>query len=135
MSIQGYASIFGVKDKDNDTVVRGAFQKSLRSWTLHQQWPKMLWQHQLAEPIGCWTHLAEDSRGLYVRGELNLNTKRGAEAQALLDQGAIDNLSIGFRTLKSRWNNRTQSRELLDLDLLEISLVTLAANPLARVQF
>ena len=132
-TIKGYASLFHIKDRDSDIVTPGAFSKSLRAWRLHQQWPKMLWQHQTTEPIGRWTDIHEDQRGLYAIGELNLNTQRGKEAAALLQQGAIDSLSIGFRTLKSQWNPHQKSRELLDIDLLEISLVTFASNPLARV--
>ena len=130
--IQGYASLFNLTDKHRDTVLPGAFHRSLRAWQIFNRQPKMLWQHQTSEPIGIWTQIREDAKGLHVQGQLNLNTQRGAEAQALLKQGALDNLSIGYRTIKSRWNPRAQTRELLDLELLEISLVTMGCNPWAR---
>jgi len=131
--IKGYASIFGHKDHHNDVVVKGAFEKTLRAWKLHGKWPKMLWQHDTKKPIGVWNLLKEDERGLYVEGQLNLKTQQGGEAFELLKQGAIEGLSIGFRTLKARESKGNRGRDILDLDLLEISLVTFPSNTRAQV--
>ena len=130
--ISGYASVFDVLDSQKDVVTRGAFQKTLRAWTLHEEQPKMLWQHRLESPIGKWTLLREDERGLYVEGEINPNTQKGREAIELLNQGAINGLSIGFRTIKST-KTPGGGRRIHDLDLIEVSLVTIPSNSAAKV--
>src|SRR3990167_3431571 len=96
--------------------------------------PKMLWQHEAKEPIGLWTTLYEDERGLYVEGRLALGVSRADEAYLLLKKGILDGLSIGFRTVESIYDQKQKTRLLLDLDLLEISLVTFGANSKATVQ-
>lgn len=125
----GYASLFDVPDLSGDVIRRGAFSRSLV--TSHSI--KMLWQHDPAQPIGKWLDIQEDQRGLYVRGQLNSNVVRASELHALLVQGALDGLSIGFRVQKARTDPRLKTRELLDLDLWEISLVTFPMLPSARV--
>ena len=95
---EGYASLFDTVDLGRDVVTRGAFADSLR-----RSGPvgvKMLWQHDAAEPIGSWSSIAEDARGLKVRGQLNLAVARAREILALMRAGSVDGLSIGFRTKK-----------------------------------
>ena len=94
---------------------------------------KMLWQHDQSEPIGTWLSVTEDSRGLRVRGKLDLAVARAREALALLKSGALDGLSIGFRTEKSTRHVATGARLLQKIDLWEISLVTFPMVPRARV--
>ena len=116
-TIEGYASRFGIKDQGGDIVVKGAFSASLA-----ERSPKMLWQHDPSQPIGKWIDAKEDSTGLVVRGQINMDVQKGREAHSLIKDGAIDGLSIGYKTLKAR--NVKGARELSDLDLWEISLVT-----------
>jgi HK97 family phage prohead protease len=124
----GYASIFGNVDSHGDAVMPGAFRKSLSE---RGNVVPLLWQHDQAEPVGV-IELVEDSKGLrVVRGEINLETARGREAYALLKQGAIKGLSIGFQTLKDGWSGKV--RQLKELKLMEVSLVTFPANELATV--
>ena len=92
----------------------------------------MLWQHDPAQPIGRWLSIAEDGRGLRVRGELNLAVARAREVHALLRDGAIDGLSIGFRVERSR--PAAGLRRLEKLDLWEISVVTFPMLPGVRVR-
>lgn len=92
----------------------------------------MLWQHDPAEPVGCWLSLAEDARGLRVEGRLNLAVQRGRELDALLREGGLDGLSIGFRTVRST-PERGGLRRLHSVDLWEISLVTFPLLPGARI--
>ncbi|EKE10370.1 MAG: hypothetical protein ACD_16C00044G0001 [uncultured bacterium] len=132
--VAGYASFFGVIDQQRDQIAKGAFRKSLRAWQLSGKKPKMLWQHEAKEPIGLWTTLYEDERGLYVEGRLALGVSRADEAYLLLKKGILDGLSIGFRTVESIYDQKQKTRLLLDLDLLEISLVTFGANSKATVQ-
>lgn len=130
--ITGYASVFKVTDQHNDVVFPGAFTKTLKAWRAFGKWPPLLWQHHTKSPIGVWTRLYEDDIGLYGEGRLTYGVRRADEALCLLQEGAVDHLSIGFRTLKATRDEKTQARVLLDVDLIEISLVTFGANSRAR---
>jgi phage prohead protease, HK97 family len=130
----GYASIFDEVDSQNDRVVRGAFTRSLACWQQAARKPKMLWQHQEEHVIGIWRHLQEDTRGLYVEGSLLLDVAKAKEAFALIKEQALDGLSIGYQIKQAIKGTTPRSVRLLtDVDLLEISLVTFPANPLARI--
>ena len=127
----GYASLFGVPDLGRDTVMRGAFAESLaRRGTAGI---RMLWQHDPAQPIGRWLSIAEDHRGLRVRGRLNPAVARAREIAALLRDCGLDGLSIGFRVVEARRERAPPGRRLLRLDLWEISIVTFPMLPGARV--
>lgn len=128
-TLSGYASVFGPPaDMHGDIVKPGAFAKSLASGVR----PLMLWSHDLSEPIGVWTDVREDSKGLLVTGRLTLETRRGAEAYALLKDGALNGLSIGFRAVGLE-DRADGGRLLTEIDLAEISLVTLPSASRARV--
>ena len=130
-TVEGYASLFGAIDQARDMVVRGAFAQTLRQKSAHRI--PMLFQHDPAEPVGVWLELREDHRGLYARGRLIPEVARGRELLALLRAGAIDGLSIGFRTVKGRIDPRTRVRSLIAVDLWEISIVTFPLLAGARV--
>lgn len=119
---EGYASIFGEVDMARDIVVAGAFADSIAA--RGPRAIKMLYQHEPAEPIGVWHELREDSRGLFVRGRLTADVARAREVLSLMRVGALDGLSIGFRTVRSRSDRRTGIRRLEKVDLWEISVVT-----------
>lgn len=125
----GYASVFDVVDTQHDRVRRGAFAHSISSGAPVQ----LLWQHQADEPIGIIESVKEDARGLYVRGRLLLDVARAREAYALLKAGALRGLSIGYRVVKSRRMADSGVRELLAVELIEVSLVTFPANSAAVV--
>jgi HK97 family phage prohead protease len=129
-AFEGYASVFGVVDLGADVVERGAFAKSLTT-----RKPKMLWQHDSAQPIGVWEAVAEDDHGLFVKGRLIPDVEKGREALALLKAGAIDSMSIGYRTIEaeSATANGRGVRKLTEIDLFEISLVTFPMLPDAKV--
>ncbi|MBY0293177.1 MAG: HK97 family phage prohead protease [Alphaproteobacteria bacterium] len=131
--IIGYASFFNVIDQQRDQIAKGAFAKTLKTWYLSGKFPKMLWQHDLTQPIGVWTHLREDAKGLYAKGRLALGVAKADEAYLLLKEGALEGLSIGFRTRQAQQDKDRKARILLDIDLVEISLVTFGSNPQARV--
>jgi HK97 family phage prohead protease len=128
---EGYASLFGVLDTSGDIVAPGAFSASLKR--RGAAGVKMLWQHKGDEPIGVWSEIVEDARGLKVTGRLDLSVARAREALSLIRTGALDGLSIGFRTLRAANDRATGARRLLELDLWEISLVTFPALPQARI--
>lgn len=129
---EGYASVFDVVDQGRDIVERGAFKR-----TIADRGPegiKMLWQHDPSEPIGVLDEIYEDSHGLYVKGRLLMDVKRAHEAHALMLEGALDGLSIGFKTVRAKRDAEKGLRHLLDLDLWEVSLVTFPMQPSARIK-
>ncbi len=128
---EGYASVFGEVDLGGDIVMPGAFAQTLRSRAASAV--RMLWQHEAGEPIGAWLSLIEDSVGLKARGRLNLDVARGREALALLRQGAVDGLSIGFRAGRVSRDRKSGERRIHTLELVEISIVTFPMAPQARV--
>ncbi len=93
----------------------------------------MLFQHDPSSPIGVWRELREDARGLFVRGQLAPGVAQARELGALLAAGALDGLSIGFKTRRARHERKSGRRYLLEVDLWEISLVTFPMLPGARV--
>ncbi len=125
--IEGYASRFGEMDQGGDVVVKGAFAESLAGRT-----PKMLWQHDPSQPIGMWEQASEDETGLYVRGRILDTVEKGREARALIEAGAIDGMSIGYRTIDAD-RGADGARILKQLDLWEVSLVTFPMLTSARV--
>lgn len=130
----GYASVFNCIDFQNDQVLPGAFLKSLDTWRKKGSWPKMLWQHDHREPLGVWLDMQEDAKGLFVKGQLLLDVRKGREAYALMKQRVVDGLSIGFSLSKS--STSPKGHQLLhEVDLHEVSLVTFAANPKAKVEW
>jgi len=126
---EGYGSVFNIKDSYGDVVVKGAFEESLQK----NGNPSMLWQHNTDMPIGVWTNAREDSAGLWLRGEINLNVQQGKEAFALIKQRAIKGLSIGFITQEEELDRTANTRMLKKVELMEVSLVTFPANKVAQV--
>ena len=126
MRFAGYAAIFGRADRGGDVVRAGAFARSLRRGAGAVP---LLWQHAPGRPIGRVSYLEEDKRGLRVIGRLS-DGAAGREAAALLKEGAGRGLSFGYRVREAEGEG---PRELIELDLVEISLVTLPMQPRARV--
>jgi len=131
-TVEGYASLFGEIDQARDMMMRGAFVATLNARGVHRI--PMLFQHDPAEPVGVWLELREDSRGLFARGRLIPEVARARELLSLLRAGAVDGLSIGFRTVKGSIDPRTRVRRLVAVDLWEISIVTFPLLAGARVR-
>lgn len=131
--VEGYGSVFGVKDSYDDVILPGAFAASLASHRAANTMPAMLWQHDPSEPIGIWSEMVEDERGLRVKGQFALETVRGREAFSLLKLGALNGLSIGFVATAKSYNDRNGTRMISAIDLWGVSLVTFPANGSARV--
>ncbi|MGE3710745.1 MAG: HK97 family phage prohead protease [Hyphomicrobiaceae bacterium] len=127
---QGYASLFNREDLGHDIVLPGAFRESLVE--RGAAGIKMLFQHDPAQPVGVWTKVKEDARGLWVHGRLMTEVARAREVLALMRAGAIDGLSIGFRMIKGH-RDRFGVRRLEKVDLWEVSIVTFPMQPGARV--
>lgn len=130
--VSGYASLFGLRDQGGDVVLAGAYAASLKRLGAKGARVKMLWQHDPAQPIGVWDEVREDATGLWVKGRILAEVEKGREALALLGAGAIDGLSIGYRTVKAERDGKGQ-RLLSELELWEVSLVTFPMLPEARV--
>lgn len=130
--IEGYASLFGAIDQARDMVMPGAFRLTLQQRGLRKI--PMLFQHDPSEPIGVWLELREDMRGLWARGKLIPDVARARELLALLQAGALDGLSIGYRTRHGAIDPKTRIRRLHQVDLWEISLVTFPLLDGARVE-
>ena len=131
-TVEGYASLFGELDQARDMMMRGAFAETLSARGIRRV--PMLFQHDPSEPVGIWLELREDHRGLFARGRLIPEVARGRELLSLLRAGAIDGLSIGFRTSKARIDPRTRIRRIYAVDLWEISVVTFPMLTGARVR-
>lgn len=129
--IAGYGAIFNTPDLYMDRIVPGAFAGSLAKHASAKTMPLMLWQHNPDEPIGVWDELAEDRKGLRVKGRLILDVARARETHALLKAGALRGLSIGYRTLSDQMEG--DIRLLKEIDLWEVSPVSFPAHPKATV--
>jgi len=146
-TFSGYGSVFGVVDSYGDIVLPGAFEASLAAHAAAGDMPKLLWQHLPEEPIGVWLEMREDAQGLYARGKLLTEVRRGAEALALLRAGALSGLSIGYEAITSSNASAQEVREaygydvpdggtyrlLHEVDLWELSVVTFPALAVAQV--
>lgn len=130
--VEGYGSIFGNEDSYGDIVAPGAFEETLAEAKASGRLPAMLWQHDPSEPIGVWTDMAEDKRGLRVRGKF-ADTQRGREAFNLVKMGALSGLSIGYSTVGVEFDDESETRTLTKVKLWEVSPVTFPANDRARI--
>jgi HK97 family phage prohead protease len=140
----GYGAVFNNVDSYGDVIDPGAFKKSLTDARKSDSWPAMLLQHggfgfnaDDMTPIGIWTEMEEDDKGLKVTGKL-ADTQRGQEVYGLLKmtpRPALNGLSIGYRARKFTMGTKAGEprRKLHELDLIEVSLVTMPANPKARI--
>ena len=130
--IAGYASVYGIADQGGDIVQKGAYGRALERLFAKGRSIKMLWQHDPTKPIGVWEAVEEDGTGLHVRGRILTEVQAGREALALLKAGAIDGLSIGYRTIRAE--KTAAGRLLHEIELWEVSLVTFPMLPEARAQ-
>jgi HK97 family phage prohead protease len=126
---EGYASTFGNLDRGDDIVMPGAFLKSIT-----EMQPKLLWQHDHAEPIGVFEEIKEDAKGLFVRGKLpKKDTFVDGRVIPQIGIGSINSMSIGYWTVKSEYDTETDIRKLVEVKLYEISLVSIPMNPEAMI--
>lgn len=124
----GYASVFNRLDSGGDIVMPGAFAKSL---VKKRGRIRLLFQHDPKEPVGIWETMAEDSHGLLVSGRLIDGVPRAEALRRLIENRALDGLSIGFRTVKA--SRQGGSRLLHEIDLYEVSIVTFPMMEDARI--
>lgn len=141
----GYGAVFGNIDSGGDMIERGAFKQTLAEWQAKGKYPPMLLQHggfmgnaDDMLPIGRWTEMEENAKGLKVEGELfALNTERGQYIYEGMKAGSLDGLSIGWIPSKSQYifgSKPTEPRRTLkSISLYELSVVTFPMNEKALV--
>lgn len=127
--LEGYASVFGNKDLDNDVMAKGAFAETLKS-----RRPVLLWGHDMSSiPIGKVANVYEDQKGLRFEAELPKSDARVRDMIApQLKMGSVEGVSIGFR-VKDRERQKDGTTVIKRVELYEISLVSIPANPMASV--
>ena len=130
-TFSGYASLFGAEDLGRDVLMPGAFKNSLVKQGAGGV--RMLFQHDPNVPIGVWDIVREDERGLYVKGRLTLDVEKAREVHALMLDGGLNGLSIGFKTIKGKRDQKTGVRQIFEVDLWEISVVTFPMLPEAKI--
>ncbi|WP_298335906.1 HK97 family phage prohead protease [uncultured Erythrobacter sp.] len=123
----GYAGLFNIPDSDQDTILPGAFSATLAAQT--KALP-LLWQHRPDQQIGEIETISEDERGLRVIARIDRTASRAAK---LLTKGKVSGLSFGYRARQARHSEA--GRELTEIDLFEVSLVTHPLQHGARVHF
>jgi len=133
--ISGYGSVFGNIDEGGDVVARGAFKQTCEACRMGTHKIKMLWQHDPSQPIGVWDTAREDDKGLFLQGRVLAGVEKGREAIELIRAGAIDGLSMGYKTLDAEYHetDRGTYREIKEAEVWETSLVTFPMNRMARL--
>jgi HK97 family phage prohead protease len=124
----GYASKFGGVDSYGDTIMPGAYKKTLKK---RERPVQLRWNHY-GDVIGKWTRIEEDENGLFVEGELTPGHSKASDVYALLKHGAVTGLSIGYRPVQIR-ELGDGKRELKEIDLIEISVVESPADNAAHI--
>ena len=134
-TLSGYGSVFGVVDSYREVVDAGAFVDSIAQLKSKGRPLPMLWQHRSAELIGTWDldKIKEDTRGLYMEGNLLKGVQVAEEARIRALAKAVSGLSIGYYVREDSRDQVTGLTHLKKLDLVETSLVTFPANEDARV--
>lgn len=122
----GYAAVWDMPDETGEIFRRGAFTKTLTS-----KQPKMLYEHDEREIVGEWLEIIEDDYGLFVRGRIFPESGRGPHAVTVIENGALDSLSVGFIAIDEIMENGR--RVIIEADLWEVSLVAFPAQSAARL--
>ncbi len=128
---EGHGSMFGNVDLGGDVVMPGAFKRTLAKHRKDGSLPQMFWMHDPSRVPGKWLSMSEDDDGLVVKGVL-ADTPLGDEIHTLLGMDAVRGLSIGYQTTEQDYD-KDGNRLLKEVDLWEVSVVSLPMNPLAQV--
>lgn len=129
--VEGYAAIFGNEDSYNDIIVAGAFTKTIAG--KEGKRIRLCLQHDMDDVIGKIIELKEDERGLWFRAKIS-NTTKGRDLAELIQDEAINEISIGYKSIVWEIDEVRNVRMLKEVQLYEISFVSRAANPQAVIQ-
>lgn len=129
---EGYASVFNVTDSDGDIILPGAFKNVLSG---QKRRVAMFYNHQVWElPVGRWEHMEEDSKGLFVRGQLTPEHTAAQDLKAAMAHGTVEGMSVGFGCVREDFDIITTGRIFRNItELREISICTFPANEEACV--
>jgi uncharacterized protein len=134
----GYGSVYNVVDQGDDIVASGAFAESIETLMAKKRLPSMLFGHRAGElPVGAYQSMREDSTGLWLDGNIAIDTQKGGDLHKLMMMKpvpAISGLSVGFITREDSFDRLTGVRTIKKADLFEVSIVNFPMNDLARVQ-
>lgn len=130
---EGYASAFDIEDHGGDTVRKGAFKNGIAKAAREKRKIKMLFNHDRYQPIGVFKEAYEDDKGLFVRGKLTLGVQKADETRLLMLDEAIDSMSIGGYVVKEKIDHKTFKRDLVEIELREISPVVFPMLDAARI--
>lgn len=128
--VVGYASAFGNKDAHGDIIDRGAFKRTINN---NAKRVKTLMHHDPVLIVGKPTSMSEDERGLYTETQIS-KTAQGQDLLTLIEDGVIDEMSIGFIPVQESFNEERGANVISEIKLVEYSFVTLGSNPEARVE-
>lgn len=129
-TVEGFAARYNAPDLNGDIIKPGAFERSLKNRTAPV---RMLYQHASDTPIGRWTDFRETTTGLVATGALLLSSQKAREVYALIAGGALDGLSIGYRTVRAQKIPGAKGRRIIEAELWEVSIVTFPMAPGARI--
>ena len=125
--IKGYASMFNNKDSDGDIITKGAYAKTLQE---NSERIAFLYQHNMNQPIGKPLSMKEDEKGLFIEAKIS-DSSLGKDVKTMVSEGILKEFSVGFIPIKE--DLQRDVNYIKEIKLFEFSLVTLAANPLAKV--
>ena len=123
--IKGYGAYYGNIDRGYDVIEQGAFADIKRT-------VKMLYEHQSSKLLGTWDIVKEDSKGLLVEGNININTTLGRDVYELAKSGALSDMSVGFKTQDYEYDKQS-IRRIKKAELFEVSLVSFPMNEKANI--
>jgi HK97 family phage prohead protease len=127
MYIEGYGAVFGNIDSYKDIIEKGAFKKSISE---NKERIAFCYQHDIYEPIGKIEEIKEDEYGLWLKVRIS---DTADDVKTMIREGILKEMSVGFQTVKSTIDEQTYIRTITEVKLWEVSIVTIAANPLALI--
>ena len=133
-TIEGYLNTFNHIDRIGDNTQKGAFTKSIKKIKDNNDVLPMLFGHDHTKVAGIWTEIREDEKGLYGVGKINLETQLGKELYSNIKIGAVKGISIGYFEIETDFDTKTGSKLLVELDLIEASIVLLPCNEQSQVE-
>lgn len=129
--IAGWASVCNVVDCQNDLITSKALNSAIKIWKDREDTPIMLMEHNIDNPVGVWQKLSFSDKGLYVEGKILSTLPASTLANTLLAVNKLQGLSIGYVSTNTYMNGDV--RVIDALEIYEISLVSLPANPQALI--
>lgn len=143
-TFQGHGSVFddphptsswALPSDYMDVMRPGAFKKALANFKKAGTMPAMFFNHDWDHVVGAYTSVSEDEDGLAVEGKIATSARQptGEDLYELVSMGALSGLSIGFATVKSKVDEKAKTREILEVDLFEISFATIPGQGSARI--